>query len=155
MTPPDLKKPFYINHTKLLCSSYQRWTGKPLIPDQQQSSNPALALFAAPFVLVAHGIEEISIFNFGTRKALELFELTWEQFIQLPSRESADQENQEDRQQLMARVKKHGYAGDCSGIRISSTGKRFQITGATVWNVVDEVNRYHGQAALFTQWSYL
>ena len=95
-------------------------------------------MFDAHFVLVSHGTETDSIFNFGNRAALELFELGWEEFIRLPSRESADQDNKEDRSRLMARVHKEGYVPDCSGVRISSTGKRFLITGATVWNVIDD-----------------
>jgi hypothetical protein len=152
---PDFENTFYARHALLLCSSYERWTGRQLIPGYQQMNNLIYALFDAPFVIVSHGIETESIFNFGNRAALELFEFAWEDFIRLPSQESADQENRADRKQLMARVKQDGYADDCSGVRISSTGKRFLITGATVWNVVDQDNIYHGQAAMFTDWTCL
>jgi len=114
-----------------------------------------LALFDAPFVLVSHGTEPTPVFNFGNRKALELFEISWEQFIKLPSKNSADQENREDRAELMARVARAGYALNCTGTRISTSGKRFYIEGATVWNVIDENNLYHGQAAMFDTWAYL
>ena len=155
MTYPDFKNNFYTHHAKLLCSSYKHWAGKQLITEYQNTKNLIEALFDAPFALVSHGTETESVFNFGNRNALKLFELTWEQFIQLPSRKSADQENQEDRARLMARVNADGYATDCKGVRISSTGKHFLIEGATVWNVIDQNNKYHGQAAMFTQWSYL
>ena len=155
MRYPDLKNPFYKNHVERLCSSFHHWTGKPLLPHIKSNDDPVLALFDAPFVLVSHGTETVPIFNFGNRNALDLFEITWEQFTRLPSKNSADQDNQQDRAQLMAHVARHGYALDCKGIRISATGRRFLIEGATVWNVIDENNHYHGQAALFDNWAYL
>lgn len=126
-----------------------------MIDGYRKLKNLARVLFDAPFVIVSHGTETDSIFNFGNRAALELFELSWDEFIRLPSRESADQDNSDDRKQLMDRVKRDGYAEDCSGIRISASGKRFLITGATVWNVIDANKTYHGQAAMFTNWSWL
>ncbi|MGH8119252.1 MAG: MEKHLA domain-containing protein [Gammaproteobacteria bacterium] len=152
---PDFSDPFYMNYARLLCSSYERWTGKPLLSAQVKVNNPAQALFDAPFVLVSHGTEKDSIFNFGNHAALKLFEMEWDDFIRLPSRKSADEENREDRARLMARVSADGYATGCTGVRISSSGRRFLITGATVWNMVDEQDRYHGQAAMFTDWKYL
>ena len=152
---PEFNGPFYTHHAWLLCFSYKRWTGKQLIRESEKANNLVLTLFDAPFVLVAHGTETDSIFNFGNRAALALFEIGWDEFIRLPSRKSADMDNQEDRARLMARVNAAGYAIDCKGVRVSSTGKRFLITGATIWNVVDDHDKYHGQAAMFTNWSYL
>ena len=126
-----------------------------MVPGYRQTNNLLHVLFDASFVIVSHGTETDSIFNFGNRVALKLFELSWEEFIRLPSRESADQENHENRKQLMARVKRDGCADDCSGVRVSSTGKRFLITGATVWNIVDQNSIYYGQAAMFDNWSWL
>ena len=155
MNYPDFKNPFYHNHAFLLCSTYTRWTGKQIIPAAEKPDHLIKALFDAPFVLVSHGTETDSIFNFGNRAALELFEIGWDEFIRLPSRKSADEDHREDRVRLMARVKTDGYASDCTGVRISATGRRFLITGATVWNLVDDQNRYFGQAAMFSDWSYL
>ena len=155
MTYPDFDNGFYNRHARLLCSSYEHWTGRQLIAGYRQMDNLPQVLFDAPFIIVSHGTEADSIFNFGNRAALELFELPWEEFIRLPSRRSADEENLEDRKQLMARVKKDGYADNCTGVRITATGKRFLITGATVWNVVDINKTYHGQAAMFSNWSWI
>ena len=155
MNYPDFENTFYAQHALLLCSSYERWTGKQLVPGYLDTTNLLHTLFDAPFVMVSHGTEADSIFNFGNRAALALFELNWEEFIRLPSRESADRANREERRQLMERVKRDGYADDCAGVRISATGKRFLITSATVWNVVDQDATYCGQAAVFTTWSWL
>lgn len=152
---PDLSTSFYTDHARRLCFSYQHWTGKELLPDFETINNPAEDLFNAPFALVSHDTKPVPVFNFGNKKALELFELGWEEFMRLPSKESADQENQEDRAKLMARVNKNGYEENCNGVRISSTGKRFLIEGATVWNIIDEHGVYYGQAAMFTRWKFL
>ncbi len=154
MDYPDFSDPFYPLHAQRLDYSYRYWIGEALYnPDR--GSDPIKALFNAPFVLVSHGTEAVPIFNFGNRNALALFELDWNHFIKLPSKNSADQDNQADRAQLMARVQAYGFATDCRGIRITATGKQFLIEGAIVWNVIDEQGDYHGQAAMFSRWSFL
>ena len=50
---------------------------------------------------------------------------------------------------LMESVARQGFVDDYSGVRISGGGRRFMITDATVWNLVDEAGVYHGQAATF------
>jgi hypothetical protein len=37
-------------------------------------------------------------------------------------------------------------------VRISRSGRRFEIVRATVWNVLDEQGNPAGQAAAFDQW---
>ena len=128
---------------------------QPLITVDSGAIERIEALFAAPFALVSHGVEADPIFNFGNQVALSLFELTWEQFTALPSRESAEPVNQAERQRLLEQVTQNGYISDYRGVRISATGKRFLIEDATVWNLVDELGRYRGQAAMFDKWSFL
>ena len=45
-----------------------------------------------------------------------------------------------------------GYIDDYAGVRVSSRGRRFRITQATVWNLVDAAGVLHGQAATFDRW---
>jgi MEKHLA domain len=149
MQQPNFNIDFYIKHGQLLCSSYTHWTGKPLISDQRSPEKLIRLLFEEPFVIVSHGIEDDPVFNFGNNAALKLFELNWDQFIQLPSRESVEMTNRIEREKLMQCVTKDGYIDNYSGIRIASSGKRFLIEAATIWNVVDEDGLYHGQAAMF------
>lgn len=52
----------------------------------------------------------------------------------------------------MREVLDKGYVTDYSGIRISSSGRRFSIKGATLWNVLDDDGVLHGQAATFSEW---
>ncbi|MEM8643062.1 MAG: MEKHLA domain-containing protein [Cyanobacteria bacterium P01_G01_bin.54] len=155
MPVPFLNTPFYRQHGNLLCQSYQRFTGQSLLPNPLTHEEPIEALFAAPFALLSHGIEADPIFNFGNQTALTLFELTWAQLLQVPSRTSAEPLNQAERQRLLTRVTEQGYIDDYSGVRISATGRRFLIRAAIVWNLIDAQGQYQGQAAVFDQWCFL
>ncbi|MCP5228876.1 MEKHLA domain-containing protein [Accumulibacter sp.] len=144
---------FHRKHADLLCESYERLTGKRL---PGLAADPtALVLFDAPFALVSHGTEDDPVFNFANRTALDLFEMSWDEFTALPSRKSAEPVNREERARLLARVTRDGYIDDYSGVRISSSGRRFLIENAVVWNLIDGRGVYHGQAAVFDRWSYL
>jgi hypothetical protein len=45
-----------------------------------------------------------------------------------------------------------GYIDDYAGVRVSRTGRRFLIEGATVWNLIETDGRLVGQAATFSRW---
>ena len=111
-----------------------------------------LALWEANTVIVAHGTETDPVFFYGNKRALALFEMDWASFVQLPSRLSAEPLLRDERDQLLARVARDGCITDYAGIRISSTGKRFRIEQAVVWNLIDEDGTSHGQAAAFERW---
>ncbi|MDY7013251.1 MAG: MEKHLA domain-containing protein [Cyanobacteriota bacterium] len=156
----DLQSPwqqeFVQHHTQRLLSSFQHWIGRKLLDrDRRSPEEIAQALFEAPFVVVSHGTESDPIFNYGNRKALELWELSWDEFTQMPSRQTAEPPAREERQRLIAEAAARGFVENISGIRISSTGRRFSITNVTLWNVLDAKNRYCGQAAIYSQWQFL
>lgn len=138
-------------HVKLLCASFQKWTGKSLI----KSKELVHELYYAPFAVVSHGTEADPVFNYANLKAQELWELDLDKFIQLPSRLSAEPLLQEVREKFMQEVTKNGFVSNYDGIRISSGGKRFTIKNTTVWNIVDGNEKYHGQAAMFAEWEFL
>jgi PAS domain-containing protein len=137
---------------QLIADSYQRLTGRSLLAE---GSDPITALWSLPQVVLAHGTESDPVFFYGNRKALELFELTPEQIIRMPSRLSAEPLQREAREELLLRVTQHGFIDDYEGIRVSSSGKRFRIKQATVWNLIDDQGKLHGQAATFAEWETL
>ena len=140
-------------HAELLISSYHRFTGKDLVNQKPSSENIYRALFEAPYGVVSHNTEDDPIFNYGNQTALRVFDMDWLAFTNLASRKSAEPVNRVERERLLARVKKNGFIDDYRGVRISSTGKRFRIEEATVWNIVDRRGLYCGQAAVFYRWS--
>lgn len=115
----------------------------------------AQALFDAPFVVVSHGTESDPILNYANEAGLDLWEMTWEQLTRTPSRHTAEPVNREERIRMLALAEEQGYFDGYRGVRISATGRRFLVVGATVWNVLDRQSRRVGQAATFSRWTAL
>ena len=136
----------------LLAFSHQQLTGRALVT---VTADLRSALWNAHTVIVAHGTEPDPVFFYGNQRALALFEMNWSAFVRLPSRLSAEPVLREDRARLLDRVTRDGCITDYAGVRISSTGRRFRIEQATVWNLIDENGLCHGQAAAFEHWQRL
>ena len=138
----------------MLVSSFELLTGKNILPPAIEVNNVSRELFFAPFAVMSHGVETDPVFNYANQCALDLFEMTWENFIKLPSKYSAEADSQEERDRILQSVAEDGYVDDYAGVRISGKGRRFRITNAVVWNVFDE-GRCCGQAALIRDWAFL
>lgn len=145
---------YLVEHILLLRTSFYRLTGRHLVDPHLPDLDAAKVIYFAPYVVVSHDIAIDPIFNYGNRAALDLFELSWSDFIALPSRKSAEMPDREARSRLLQEVSIKGYIDHYSGIRISSSGKRFQIDNAIVWNLIDAKGSYCGQAATFSTWQY-
>lgn len=136
-------------HILWIGDSYERLTGRPLV---SVDGDPIESLWSAPLAIVAHGMEPDPVFFFGNRIALALFEMDFETFTRLPSRFSAEPLLREERARLLEGVTRNGIIEDYAGVRISATGKRFQISNASVWNLTDPSGEAVGQAAAFAEW---
>lgn len=132
-----------------IADSYQKLTGQPLVAG---AGDPFGLMWSAPKVIVAHGVEDDPVFFFGNLAALELFEMTFEAFTQLPSRYSAEPEDRAERALIFERLTRDDIIFDYEGVRVSATGKRFRISNASVWNLRDENGTRIGQAAAFADW---
>jgi PAS domain-containing protein len=138
-----------VEHVALILKSFRHWTGKEILNDKPSDHLIlAQAIWTAPFALVSHGTEDDPIFNYANQAALEIFGYSWEEWIRLPSRLSAEAPNREARQKLLDDVREKGFSDGYSGIRIGKQG-RFIIENAMVWNLIDEEGRHRGQAACF------
>jgi hypothetical protein len=142
----------WIRQTCRMLDSFARWTGNSLIPRIDPQADSA-ALFHAEFVVVAHGIQDDPLLNFGNLAALSLWSMNLEQFLGTPSRKTAEPVHRSERAKLMQRTRQDGFIDDYSGIRIASDGSRFRIHRAIVWNVLDEDGEHAGQAATFSEWT--
>lgn len=130
----------------LIAESFERLLGRPLV---QVGHDPVKSLWNAPRAIVAHGTEADPVFFFGNCYALRCFEADVDAFVGMPSRFSAEAPLREERQALLDRVSRRGFIDDYAGIRISSTGHRFRIENAIVWNLIDVQGMHRGQAATF------
>ncbi len=144
----------WILRTQQLLDSYEHWLGESLIPrvDPRKDSQ---RVAEAPFVLVAHGTEEDPLLNFANQAALTLWEMSIREFLGTPSRLTAEPVHRDERARLLQRTTQHGFISDYSGIRITSSGSRFEIHRAIVWNVIDSSGAPAGQAATFSDWNRL
>lgn len=145
----------WIEHTQLLLDSYRRWTGRELIARTGSIRDQAVSLYRAPFVVVSHGTQPDPILNYGNQTALTLWEMPVEDLLRTPSRMTAEPLQREERARLLERTSRQGFVDDYQGIRISRTGRRFRIDQATVWNLIDPSGQHAGQAATFSEWTFL
>ncbi|WP_284312013.1 MEKHLA domain-containing protein [Labrys miyagiensis] len=137
----------------LLDSSFTRLVGRPLIPTHGTEAEPAHWLYErAPFCVLAHNTADDPIFIYGNKAVQRCFEYDWEELTRLPSRLSAELPNREERQRLLDIVRRQGFIGDYTGIRIAKSGRRFVIENAIVWELFDDAGTRHGQAAMFASW---
>ena len=143
---------YQVNHAERLRQTFHALTGRDLIDPAFSPEAAAEALFHAPFVVLSHNTAPDPILTYGNRAALELFALTWEELIQMPSRWTAEAPNRAERARLLAEVTARGFIDNYSGVRIARTGQRFLIEQATVWNLTDAEGRPCGQAATFREW---
>ena len=151
---PDFP-PGWIEHSRILLDSFRRWTGRELMPRDGAIEEQAAALYRASFVVVSHGTQADPILNYGNRAALSLWEMTVETLLQTPSRLTAEPLHRDERARLLERTARDGYVDDYQGTRISSSGRRFRIDQATVWNLIDAAGHLVGQAATFSEWRFL
>ena len=150
-----LQTDFIVPHTQCLARSFKKWTGQNLIAGNYSPGELAEKIFTSPFVVVSHGTQTDPILNYGNRTALELWEMSWDNFTRTPSRLTAEAPNREERARLLEIVTRQGFIDNYSGIRISSGGRRFEIFRATVWNLISESGQPCGQAATFSEWKFL
>ena len=86
---------------------------------------------------------------------MELWETDWNTLTGMPSRLTAEPVHRDERRRLLERTDKQGFIDNYSGIRISVKGRRFQIEGATLWNLINAMDERVGQAAMFERYRFL
>lgn len=141
--------------SQALLDSYRHWIGKDLVERTLDAHQQARLLFEASIVVVSHGVGVDPILNYGNQTALDLWELSWDQFIRTPSRLTAEPDDRAERDRMLTQARTDGYFDGYRGVRISSTGRRFRVEQALIWNVIDSVGSPLGQAATFSQWTNL
>ena len=138
-----------------MLNSFRHFVGRELIERTGDAEAEAQLVFEAPFVVVSHGTQDDPILNYGNRTALTLWEMDIPTLTSTPSRLTAEPMHRDERAQLMTRAARDGFIDDYRGIRISSSGKRFLIEQAIIWNLIDPEGQRVGQAATFSHWKPL
>lgn len=147
--PPAASNLWHHEWLRLLDSSLRKCSGTAILPAPDASPAQCSTVASSDdLVVVSHDGAEDPVFNYASKAALDLWEMDWETFTSTPSRFSAEPDEREARAELLRRVTEDGYVDDYCGVRISSSGKRFEVRDAYVWNVYQGEERV-GQAALF------
>jgi len=133
----------------LLTDSYARLVGAPLVPP---GTDADWLYREAPFVVVAHGTDQDPKFIYANKAAQNCFEYSWEEFMSLPSRLSAEAPDWAQRQALLEEVARNGFLSGYRGLRVAKSGRRFIIEDGVVWEFVDREGMRYGQAATFLSW---
>ena len=133
----------------LLTGSYSRLVGRSLVPE---GADAEWLYEEAPFAVLAHDTAEDPRFFYANRAAQACFGYSWNEFIGLPSRLSAEMPERASRQKLLDAVCRDGYVADYRGVRIAKSGRRFWIEQAVVWELLDADGTRRGQAATFERW---
>jgi hypothetical protein len=104
---------------------------------------------------VSHGNQPDPILNYGNQTALNLWQIGIPTLLKTPSRLTAEPVHRDERARLLERTARDGYVDDYQGIRVATTGRRFRINQALVWNLVDQNGNHVGQGATFSEWQFL
>lgn len=134
---------------ELIVVSHLREVGDPLCG--------AGELMDLDAVVLCHDTSDDPLFVYANRAAQRLWERSWDEFIGMPSRLTANEVERAERAEALSTPGVvRGYAGE----RVTAAGQRFRIRDATVWPVYDygrdgEDPRLVGQAATFNSWEFL
>jgi len=143
-----------LEQTKLICSSFFSLLGRDLVLGSTPEEK-AHVLYHAPFVVVAHNTDADPIFFYANLTAQKLWGLSWEEFIQTPSKYTVEPMEVSERQKLLDRARTYGYVDDYTGIRRRKDGSKFEIGTTILWNLKNAQGEYAGQAATFGEWKEL
>lgn len=152
---PGPDNDFLADHVAVVLASYRHWTGRDLVDPALDPVTAARAVFEAPYAVLSHDTGSPPRFTYANRTALDLFERTWDEFVGLPSAESAAPDARGERQDQLDRVARDGFVDDYAGARVAASGRRFRISGATVFDLLDADGGRVGQAATFDRWEPL
>jgi len=150
-TTPSPDNAFQFRHVGLLLDSHRSLLKRDLI--EAASRKIGRALYESPMVVLAHDTAADPVFFYGNLAAQRLFEMNWEELVQLPSRFSTEPVAREERQRLLDLVARQSFIDNYSGVRITKSGKGFLIEHATVWNLLGPEGSIIGQAAAFDHWT--
>ena len=134
---------------ELLTASFARLVGSSLVP---ASCDAGWLYQEALFPVLAHNTDVDPLFTYANRAAQRCFGYSWDEFLGLHSRLSAEAPDRAERQRLLEAVSRDGFVAGYRGLRVAKSGGRFWIEDGIVWQLLDAGGVLHGQAAVFLKW---
>jgi len=147
---PDASNHYCLEHVSILLNNLKKWSGFDLAGEFGISAGElGKGVFEAEFCLLSSDLSAEPVLNYGNQRALDLWEMSWEELTSTRSRDTARADRQSDRDGLMLQVDEKNFITGYSGERISKTGKEFLIKDVTIWNLFDDDGKPYGRAAWF------
>lgn len=150
MQEPTVQNGFQANHAALLAESFLGLLQRPLLKEVA-----AEALYQAPFPVLSHNGAADPVLTYGNLAAQSLWEMSWDQLTAMPSRLTAEPAHRDQRDAMFAQMRQKGFIENYAGVRISASGRRFEIRNAVIWSLVDDKGVKRGEAAMFQDWHFL
>jgi PAS domain-containing protein len=157
MEPPWLEPPA-LEVVALILESHRAAFGASLVAGIDPRANPRLAaqeVFAADQAVLAHDGSADPRLIYANAAALRLWRRPWAEMIGMPSRLTAEPEEQPARAKALAFAQQQNALAGHTGIRVDMEGRRFRIEGAKVWTFPKAGGGARGQAAGFSNWTLL
>jgi hypothetical protein len=150
MQAPAQENGFQSAHAALLAEAFGRATGRPLLEGAD-----AKALYHAPFPVLSHNTADDPVLTYGNLAAQALWEMGWAQLTSMPSRLTAEPAHRGQRDAMFAEMRAKGFISNYAGVRISASGKRFEIRNAVIWPLLGPEGEKLGEAATFREYAFL
>ncbi|WP_282096565.1 MEKHLA domain-containing protein [Epibacterium ulvae] len=149
MKEPSAANAFQAEQASLIVTSYQRVLGEafPVVEAEE--------LYHAPFAVLSHNMDVDPVLTYGNLFAQKLFEVCWDNLVTMHSKNTAEQVHRNERNRMFETMREQGYIRNYQGIRISASGKRFEIQNASIWPLLDIKGKKQGEAALFANFQRL
>jgi MEKHLA domain len=149
-TIPNPNNDYHREHLSIVFANLKQFTGVDLIQEYGLSLDIlGEQVFNVDFYLLSHDCAADPILNYGNRRVLELWEISWAELTQMHSRETAKSSDRASRSAVMEQVAAQNYVREYSGVRVSKTGREFRILDVTIWNLFTSDRQPYGQAAWF------
>ncbi|WP_310487168.1 MEKHLA domain-containing protein [Chamaesiphon sp. VAR_69_metabat_338] len=150
LTIPSPTNDYHREHLLVLLENLQQFVGVDLIQEYGFSLDRlSEQIFDANFYLLSHNCAADPILNYGNRRVLELWEVSWAELTKMHSRETTKSSDRASRSAIMQQVAAQNYVTGYDGIRVSKTGREFRILDVTIWNLFTNDGKSYGQAAWF------
>ena len=137
-----------------ILGSFEQAFGRPLLP-QSNTEHQAQELFCNSTLVLAHDGGSDPCLIYANAPALQLWERNWADMIGMPSRLTAEPQERAARALMLADALQQHATEGYSGVRISSSGRRFQIHNARLWTLWGPGHQPCGQGAAFSDWWWL
>jgi PAS domain-containing protein len=132
----------------VILDSFRRLLGRELIGRTGDAGEDARRLFELPLGVLAHDTATTPLLDWANRAAAAAFDATPEELLGRPSAATAPADASADRERLFETLRRHGFVTGYTGMRITTTGRRFLIEDVTVLELRDGRGNPAGHAAI-------